>query len=180
MEPFQIFALFTWNFWNVIFPSKMSNNILVDPCWQYLFAIFLSFSSWVTKCPCNHTFAVQKFGRSPCWPLAIQIFHCTGQKFDLDFNVQIFVWPVPCERSLKPLGQHHWMTSPPDLQSTEYLCWKYFRKSNYVQDQSRVSYWSDMKKDNNLTLTHQRNLKKVHWWNPKMLHFSWLWSLTIY
>ena len=31
MEPFQIFALFTWNCRTVIFPSKVSNNITCKP-----------------------------------------------------------------------------------------------------------------------------------------------------
>ena len=34
--------------------------------------------------------SVQKFSRSRCTHLAIQTFDRTGQKFDLDFSVQIF------------------------------------------------------------------------------------------
>ena len=70
-------------------------------------------------------FPVQRFSLSRSSHLAVQIFHRTGQKFNLDVSVQIFEWigvqifvqlawtehtnvrvfdlkirPVPCERSL--------------------------------------------------------------------------------
>ena len=62
-EPFKIFALFTRDCRTVILPSKASRvtTRLVNPCWscsQYLFAMFLSFSSCVTTHPCSHSFAV--------------------------------------------------------------------------------------------------------------------------
>ena len=52
--------------------------------------IFLSFSGCVTMHSCSHAFVVNKFSRSWCLHLAIQIFYRTGQKFDVNFSVQIF------------------------------------------------------------------------------------------
>ena len=59
--------------------SKQSEKItwLVNPCTQYLFAIFLSFSSWVNTHPCSHAFAVERFCWSRCTHLAVQIFDRT-------------------------------------------------------------------------------------------------------
>ena len=76
-------------------PNKASWVItrLVNPCSscsQYLFTIFLSFSGCVTMHSCSHAFVVNKFSRSWCLHLAIQIFYRTGQKFDVNFSVQIF------------------------------------------------------------------------------------------
>ena len=70
MKLFQILALFTWNCRTVIFPSKMSNSItrkLMLAIYVCNFPLFyFPESNWVTKCPCNHASAVQKFRWSPC------------------------------------------------------------------------------------------------------------------
>ena len=90
-EPFNIFAPFSWNCRIVIFPSKASNSrtrksMFVILCLQSSF-----FSSCVAKYLGNYTVAEQKFSRTWYSQLTVQIFDSTGQKFDLDFSVQIFV-----------------------------------------------------------------------------------------
>ena len=76
----QYFCSSHWTVKSKYVQEKRVITRLVYPCSQYLFAIFLSFSSSVTPHPCSHTFAVQKFGRSRCSHLAVQIFDSAGQK----------------------------------------------------------------------------------------------------
>ena len=96
-DPFNIFALFTRDCRTVIFPSKASRvkTRLVNPCSsrsQYLFAMFLSFSSCVTTHPCSHAFAVQKN-----WPVTTVFTPCPVQIFDQPRSLP----PLPVYPSLR-------------------------------------------------------------------------------
>ena len=90
-EPFNIFAPFSWNCRIVIFPSKASNSRTR----KSMFAILCLQSSFSSSCVAkylgNYNVAEQKFSRTWYSQLTVQIFDSTGQKFDLDFSVQIFV-----------------------------------------------------------------------------------------
>ena len=90
-EPFNIFAPFSSNCRIVIFPSKASNSRTRKSMFAILCLQSSFFSSCVAKYLGNYTVAEQKFSRTWCSQLTVQIFDSTGQKFDLDFSVQIFV-----------------------------------------------------------------------------------------
>ena len=90
-EPFNIFAPFSWNCRIVIFPSKASNSRTRKSMFAILCLQSSFFSSCVAKYLGNYTVAEQKFSRTWYSQLTVQIFDSTGQKFDLDFSVQIFV-----------------------------------------------------------------------------------------
>ena len=83
----------------------------ICPCAEpYLSKSKMASPSWVTTHPCNRVFTVQKFSRPRSSYLDVQIFDHTGQKFDLDFSVQIFVrfaWfrvnGTPKRRNFRPV-----------------------------------------------------------------------------
>ena len=79
-EPFNIFALFRRNCRTVIYPSKACNNTTRKS--------ILAIS--VCNCPLFFQLRNHAYMQPRCPQLAIQIFDHTGQKFDLDFSVQIF------------------------------------------------------------------------------------------
>ena len=66
MEPFKIFALFTWKWQtgsNSNFYDGFTIRLLAE---RYFSKPKMASTSWITTHPCNHTFAVQEFQRPWC------------------------------------------------------------------------------------------------------------------